>query len=91
MAKTRVCIDHSHTSVTLIITRLPVIAAALLVDILLSWLQLVHDSPCCSLGYNKFTDVGAQAFALALKENKTLTSLKYDKYHVNIKGCGGCE
>ena len=75
---------HYHTSVTLIITRLPVIAAALLVDILLSWLQLVHDSPCCRLWDNKITNVGAQAILLVLEENTTLTSLKYDKYHVHI-------
>ena len=37
---------------------------------------LAHSHFLCSLGFNKITDVGAEAIALALKENKTLTSLK---------------
>ena len=83
---------HCHTSVILIINLLPVIAATVVVEFPRSPLVTAgYDSPCCSLGFNNITDVGAQAIALALKENKTLTSLKYDKYHVNIKGCGGCE
>ena len=41
--------------------------------------------------FNEISDVGAQAIVLALKENKTLTELKYYKYYANIEGCGGYE
>ena len=34
-----------------------------------------HSHVFCSLCDTKITDVGAEAIALALKENKTLTSL----------------